>query len=333
MSSLWRGDDHLVYVRGSGFLIPFTEEYKRYRFQDIQLISLAKKSRVGKAVLYSMVMMACAIPAILIFALSSDGLSTVGVVFSSIFLIGMLASLALLIRHLILGPTCTCDIQTGLSRDRIRPLDRFFRAKELVASLEQEIRESQKGLEAGATAAGKDRDGIEVMTAESNLAAALSVSPLAIPSFAATMVFALGCLAAVHLESAAICAFLFFFLLVLGVLMLANLVTSVRRATPESLRTVSWVLLGLLFLFIGFAVVYLLVAVSRDPAYTLGVEGPFEAFAAVATEGGLVFYIASLVLSAGLFAAGIAGLLQSMKWRGRIASGEHSAKTEEVENG
>jgi len=316
MSSLWRGEDHFVYVRGSGFLLPFTEEYKRYRFQDIQLISIAKKSRIGKAMLHSMAMIAFAIPAVLIFTLSDD-VSTVVAVFSSLFFLGVLFFLGLLIRHLIMGPACTCDIQTELSRDRIRPLDRYFRVRELLASIEPEIRKSQEALVFENEDSGKAK---AVQSTDGNLAKPLSVPPLAIPTFVATMVFALGILAAIHIESVTMCGFLFFLLLALGLLLLTNLIASVRNATPESIRTISWILLGLLFLFIGFSVVYLLVAVSRDPAYTLGISGPLEAFAAVATEGGLVFYLSTIVLSIGLFATGLIGLLQAVKWRGRIAS-------------
>ena len=36
MSSLWLADDHLVYVKGTGFLMPFLEEYKRFRLSDIE---------------------------------------------------------------------------------------------------------------------------------------------------------------------------------------------------------------------------------------------------------------------------------------------------------
>ena len=325
MSSLWRGEDHLVYVRGSGFLLPFTEEYKRYRFQDIQLISIAKKSRIGKAMLHSMAMIAFAIPAILIFSLSDD-FSMAGAIFSSLFLLGFLFFLGLLIRHLILGPACTCDIQTELSRDRIRPLDRYFRVRELLASIEPEIRKSQEALVVENSDSG---EATAVQPSDANPAKALSVPPLALPTFVTTMVFALGVLAAIHLESVTMCGFLFFLILALGLLLLTNLIASVRSATPESVRTVSWALLGLLFLFIGFAVVYLLVAVTRNPAYTLGISGPLEAFAAVATEGGLVFYISTLVLALGLFATGVLGLLQAVKWRGRIASGMTSESSAE----
>ena len=52
LSSLWLGEDDLVYVKGSGFLMPFTEEYKRFRLGEIQSFSVAKTSRTGLTLLY-----------------------------------------------------------------------------------------------------------------------------------------------------------------------------------------------------------------------------------------------------------------------------------------
>ena len=50
-SSLWLGEDHLVHVRGSGFLVPFSEEYRRFSLSEIEAVTLARTSRVGKGLL------------------------------------------------------------------------------------------------------------------------------------------------------------------------------------------------------------------------------------------------------------------------------------------
>jgi hypothetical protein len=328
MSSLWRGDDHLVYVRGSGFLLPFTEEYKRYRFQDIQVISVAKKSRIGKSILYGMGMLFCALPVILILLLAEDSFSPVSAVFASIFALGFLLAASFLIRHLVLGPTCTCDIQTALSRDRIRPLNRYFKTREVISLMEGDVRSAQVDFLSSSSKAAET----ETRTASPNSLAAFAVPAVATPTFLASMLFALGCLGAIHLESVALIGFLLVMILIVAILLLFTLIASVRKATPESIRTVLWVLLGLLFVFISKAVVYLLVAVTRDPAYTIGFLGPLEAFAGVATEGGLVFYLIFLCLSAGLFASGLAGLLQTGKWKSKIAAGAR-VKVEQEEAG
>jgi hypothetical protein len=52
LSSLWLGKDHLVYVKGTGFLVPFTEEYKRFRLSEIQAVNVARTSRIGFSLLY-----------------------------------------------------------------------------------------------------------------------------------------------------------------------------------------------------------------------------------------------------------------------------------------
>ena len=174
----------------------------------------------------------------------------------------------------------------------------------------------------------------ETRTASPNSLAAFAVPAVATPTFLASMLFALGCLGAIHLESVALVGFLLVMILIVAILLLFTLIASVRKATPESIRTVLWVLLGLLFVFISTAVVYLLVAVTRDPAYTIGFLGPLEAFAGVATEGGLVFYLIFLCLSAGLFASGLAGLLQTGKWKGKIAAGARvKVEREEASDG
>lgn len=327
MSSLWRGDDHLVYVRGTGFLLPFTEEYKRYRFQDIQAISIAKRSRVGKSILFGMGMILCAIPVILILLLTAESPGGVAAFFLSAFSLCFLLLTSLLVRHLVLGPVCTCDIQTALSRDRIRPLNRYFRTLEVIRSIKDEVRGAQVDLLETGT------PGSETQPAPAGLLSGFSVPGVAIPTFVVSMVFALGTLAALHLESIALCGILLLVVLILSILLQFSLIASVRKATPEAVRTSLWVLLGLLFLFISGSVVYLLVAVTKDPAYTIGITGPLEAFAGVANEGGIVFYLFFLVISMIMFGCGMAGLLQTIKWKGKVQSGDQPDGAEEGSDG
>ena len=145
LSSLWLGEDHLVYVKGSGFLMPFTEEYKRFRLSEIQAFTVAKTSRVGLGMLYLFILLGCAVVSTLIYALS-ETLRPVTIVVLSVFLAVGLATFALLLRHLILGPTCVCDIQTRLTRERLRPLNRDHRALETLRRVEGLVRESQADL-------------------------------------------------------------------------------------------------------------------------------------------------------------------------------------------
>ena len=41
-SSLWAGKEHLLYVRGTGFLVPFSEDYQRVRYRDVQATTVAR---------------------------------------------------------------------------------------------------------------------------------------------------------------------------------------------------------------------------------------------------------------------------------------------------
>ena len=147
MSSLWLGEDHLVYVRGSGLLTPFSEEYKRYRYRDIQAVSIAKTSRVVGIVFFILGFISCAgLMALVLWQIGDEGVTALKSVFLSVLSFGALAFAAGLVSHLILGPTCVCDIQTSLSRDRLRPLSRYLRAQQVVDRLSELVRDSQEEL-------------------------------------------------------------------------------------------------------------------------------------------------------------------------------------------
>ena len=159
MSSLWLGEDHLVYVRGSGLLMPFSEEYKRYRYRDIQAVSVAKTSRVVGIVLFILGLISCAgLMALVLWQIGDEGVTALKAVSLSVLSFGALAFAAGLLSHLILGPTCVCDIQTSLSRDRLRPLSRYLRALQVVDRLKGLVRESQEEL-AGNRGGGRGSDG------------------------------------------------------------------------------------------------------------------------------------------------------------------------------
>lgn len=325
MSSLWKGPDHLVYVRGSGFLLPYTEEYKRYRFRDIQVFSVAKRSRIGMAMVYSLGVFLFAIPVVLVLALTeAEDFGTGSAVFVSLCALGLLASVSLIARHLILGPTCTCDIQTSLSRDRLRPLNRYWKTLEIVEAVEAEIRGSQEAL------GGEGTRETGILPAGSKRSAAIAVPGPVFPTFFATLAFGLGCLAALHLESLVLTGALLVLLIVVSFLLTFSLVASMRRATPELVRALLWCVLGGLFVFLGGAVVYLFLSAARDPAYTVGVTGPLEAFSGIAAEGGFGFYLFFAVLSLGMFVVGVSGLVISSRWRGKLAKSVAPAPVEKV---
>ncbi len=312
MSSLWMGRDHLVYVKGSGFLAPYTEEYKRYRYGDIQAVSVAKTSRIGRSILYSLGLLFFSGLIALVLGLSSDaGIGVGSAVFLSILSLGGLGMFAMLLRHLILGPTCVCDVQTSLSRDRIRPLNRFPRALEAIGKIEPMVRESQSAL------LDAER-GDDSQSATISLMDSFQIPRPVRATFAGFSVMGLACLAALHLESLWLTGLILVGLLVLSLLLTLSLVASVRKATPESVRSALWIQLGLLFLLIGSGAVYFLLVATRDPAYTIGITGPLEAYTAVASEGGLTGYLIFLGLAMGMLICGVAGMVIARGWQQKI---------------
>lgn len=313
LSSLWLGEDHLVYVKGRGFLMPFSEEYRRFRLSEIQALSVAKTSRLGLGLLFVGVVLAGAAPAALIL-LFADSLGGAGVFVVSVFLLVALAGAGLLLRHLVLGPTCVCEVQTRLTRERLRPLDRYHLALETVQRIEGLVRESQAE---SAPPAPDDAPG----PAAPPRSAALEFYTLpgsAVGAFGAFAALGAAALAGLHLESVALAGIVLLLLLGASLLLTMALVASVRKAAPESIRAVLWVLLGLDFVVLGIGAVYYLVVAAGEPAYTVGLVGPLEAFAGIAAEGGVVLYGVLVALFLGFVGASAVGFAEVAKWRGRL---------------
>jgi hypothetical protein len=81
---------------------------------------------------------------------------------------------------------------------------------------------------------------------------------------------------------------------------------------------VLWLLLGLHFLIIGIGTVYYLVVATREPAYTVGLTGPLEAYTAIPSEGGMALYGVFVGLLGAMTGASITGLLLAGRWRTKI---------------
>ena len=319
MSSLWLADDHLVYVKGTGFLMPFLEEYKRFRLSDIEAITLARTSRFGKGILYLTGLLLNVGIAALIFALS-DILRSITVAAISFCVAGGLVFLALLVRHLILGPTCVCDVQTSLTRERLRPLNRYHRTLQAVALIEHLVREKQAGL-SGASAGGPTSATIESRSTDSFYGGTFQVPLLVPPAFCVFLALGLAGLAGLHLESVLLTACVLLMILLGSLMITMTLVAVIRKATPDSLRMVLWIAMGIHFLVVGAGAVYFLTAATAEPAYTVGLAGPLEAFTGIATNGGAVFYTTFMVLFLAYFITGLIGLIEVGKWQRRLRLG------------
>jgi len=314
LSSLWLGEDHLVYVKGSGFILPFTEEYKRFRLSEIQAVNVAKTSRTGWIFLYlfGLLLGSLIVTLILVLAESMRPITVIGL--SLGFALG-LVSLGLLARHVILGPTCICDIQTRLSRERIRPLNRYHRTLEMVRRIDGLVRDRQSDVRIGAKAEGGEKSTGSPSGRNADFFQIPKIVPI---SFGVFLVLGLGGLLGLHFESLGLTAFVLFLILAASLFLLLSLVAVVRKPTPDSLRTVLWLLLGLHFLMIGIGTVYYLVVATREPAYTVGLTGPLEAYAAIPSEGGMPLYGVFAGLLGGMTGISFTGVLLAERWRKKI---------------
>lgn len=318
MSSLWMGQDHLVFVKGSGFLINFTEYYRRFRYQDIQYLTVTPTSRAGGFATYLLGLLAFGGTLIAIVAnRDAEPLSVFLLVTLSILSGGIILFMFLFMRHLLLGPTCVCDLKTSLKQERLGPLNRLYLANQALDVLEEVIREKQTHLTqiSGASESGSD---LPPPTGEDRL----SIGKTVLPAFIDYSLFGVVALAALHLESVALCA-AGLVLIILGNLMLVrSLIRSYRYASPDAIRRLLFALLTSIMIFGGVAMVYFIQIVSSNPVFLQTVSGPFEAFAAIPTLGGLVYYLVFLVPTLLILAVSLTGLFQTLKWQKRLSQAE-----------
>lgn len=311
LSSLWLGEDDLVYVKGSGFLMPFTEEYKRFRLGEIQSFSVAKTSRTGLTLLYVFLLLFSAVIAGLIAGLS-ESYHLAKILTLSFFSAGALGALAMLVRHLILGPVCVCDIQTRLTKERLRPLRRYHFTLETVSRIDGLVREKQTDLPKPDGAEGEASAFRRV--ASKGPGDFYRVPKVVVPAFALFVVLGILGLLGLHLESLLVTGIVLVLLLVGSLLVTLSLVSVVRTPTPMSLRTALWVLMGFHFLVIGTGAVYFLVVAAGNPAYTVGLGGPLEAYTALPSEGGMALYGVFCAFFLGYLVCGGIGLGSARVW-------------------
>lgn len=136
--SLWQGPDHLLYIESSGFMLPFSETYKRIDFRNIQTISHAPTSRGLWITIWLIVLLG-----LLVWGL----IGTYDGGMPNPFLLVLTVIVApLLVLHLIKGQTVVCKVQTAVQVLNLKPLRRLKKARAFVEKLEVLCREHQAGL-------------------------------------------------------------------------------------------------------------------------------------------------------------------------------------------
>lgn len=309
MSSLWLGSDHLLYVKGSGFLLPFNEEYRRFRYADIHGVVLARTAGLWPGALAYLAGLAIAggiCFALLFFREPGD----VGMLATALALPLPVAALmlALLTRHLVLGPRCICEIQTGLRRERLRPVNRLHRGREVVREIADRVRAAQADL------AAADPASVTVPTDPLTM----GLPGLALPAFGLYLILSGSLLAGVALGQATLAAVTIVLSVAGLVLLLIAQAGSVRHLCPESVRQGLWALLASVLALATLTAVYLTDQAINDPSVTLDLMGPIGALSDIRGRGGLAFHALFLSIGAALFAAAIAGLAVTLRWRGRL---------------
>jgi len=313
-SSLWRGEDHLLYVRGSGFLIPFTEEYLRFRYRDIQaLVIVGTSGRLLSGILYGVGALLFGGMCGLILSLREPGeLWPLVLTLLFPFPLAMLL-LLLFVRTLVLGQRCVVEVQTSLKKERFRMLTRLPFARRVLDSLEEQIQQAQKDLDVADAHSFKEEQ--EVLEQGQLSGPHLVVPVSAMPAFAASLAMGVIMLLQVHMESTVIAWTTQLLGLILAPLILFAMASSVRQLTADGIRFVLWGLVVSLLVIGGGGFVLLVGSAVVDPAVTVSPISYIEAFATVNSDTSLGFYLYFLITAVAMLVLSATGLLQVVLWK------------------
>lgn len=311
-SSLWQGEDHLLYVRGNGFLIPFSEEYLRFRYKDIQaLVIVGTSGRLFSAILFG-------IGALLFGSLSGLFLSMrdpgeLTPLIMTLLLPFPLAMLFLLlfVRTLLLGQRCVVEVQTSLKKERFRMLTRLPLARRIVASVDVVIRQAQDELGVSGV------DAVELRSSEAlNQAKGLSLPIFALPTFVASVILGGLMLVQLHIENVLIVWTTQVLGLCLVPLVLFVITASVRNLTAEGIRFALWGLLVGLIAVGGGGFIFLANTAVDNIKVTISIFSYIEEFSRITSGAHLGFYLYFLVSSVLILAMGVYGWAQVQIWKG-----------------
>jgi hypothetical protein len=120
-ASLWLGKDHVLCIYNKGY----EEDYKRFYFRDIQAFVIHQDNR---RLLWNIAFGTCA----LVFAFGGLTFSAVSAFFVILMFINWLR-----------GPTCTCSVQTAVSRENLPSLNRVRNANHAIARMSRVIEREQ----------------------------------------------------------------------------------------------------------------------------------------------------------------------------------------------
>ncbi len=125
--SLWLGPEHLLVIETTGFLLPFSERYRRIDYANIQSLFWTTSRRRGQlTVVFALLLV--------IFGgltyLSIDSPTAVAIWGGLAVLM-----LTLLVINWVKGPTVDLRVQTAVQVLRIKPVKRLARAEEMIRAI------------------------------------------------------------------------------------------------------------------------------------------------------------------------------------------------------
>ncbi len=307
-SSLWLGEDHLLYVEGFGLFLSVNERYRRYAYKDIDSVVVASTSVQSLATLWYIVTAAISAVSLAVIAADSE-LPGYRWIFASIAAATLITSLFLLVRHLHRGASCICELSTSVSRVRPRPLRRLKTTEPAVEKLRERI--------VSAREISDDRSSASsfATTLEPSLPMRPRLSAWAVPAFLLHLGLAIWMMLVIALSWNGTAAAVLTSLLAFSALITLSLslAAATRKPAPVEPGMQLWALLGPLGLLGIVALSCYSLFSFRSPELISGSFGFAQMLGSVSTElpNSVTVYLLLLCLALAVFS--IAG------WRFAIA--------------
>jgi hypothetical protein len=126
--SLWQGPDHLLDIETNGFLVVFSESYRRIDYKNIQSITYVRtQTWIWLAILLGL------FSALLLWGVLANlrDLPTLAAIF------GVCATPCVIafVVNLVKGPSCICKVQTAVQIRHLKPITRLRAAERLVKEI------------------------------------------------------------------------------------------------------------------------------------------------------------------------------------------------------
>ncbi len=142
-SSLWIGDGQLLYIRGRGILLPFSEEYIRFDLSRIRSVSVARTytwifTSIGTAAVSALFAWLSLLASQSAAESSGDDSLFTTYLAGGLDLVAAF-TLALVLVNVSRGPSCVFMIQTSARSERIRSVRRMRKARQVLAEIGPDI--------------------------------------------------------------------------------------------------------------------------------------------------------------------------------------------------